>query len=49
MAITLSGKELQTRKEAKRKQTDEEEVVQNHDQTSTEKGQERVYITNESQ
>ena len=36
---------LQIRKEVERKQTDEEEVVQNQNQTSTEKGQERVDIT----
>ena len=50
MAITLrSGKELQIRKETERKQTDEEEVVQNQNQTSTENGQEIVDITYESQ
>ena len=49
MAITLkSSKKVQVRKEAERKQTGEEQVVQSQNKTSTEKGQERVDITDES-
>ena len=48
--ITLrSGKELQVRREAKKRQSNNEAESENHNQESSEKRHEKIELTNESQ